>query len=352
MSCRNRHATHRKVNSPFDTCVCQCPPAWQRTLRKVAEALLGPGLVRRFWLSGLLRKGTRAHADAPQQLRNVFLLRRVRSFIHEAFASLAPTTFIVHSYPQKKHQAHKCFIARVWLALCSMSSATALSNRSNGSTHNGSSSSFQLAPAWMKSSGDASPSPAPAARQGNGPAANGHRPGPHNTSHVHLAGGGKPRNPNMYASAGAPPTDHYSQRPPVAGDFPSLDSSNRVRTAGQPASKKNWKEAALAVDLAAASKEPVPAQERDREREKEREKERLVNLVPKAPTPKKASKGGPQAKNPRDRDNRNKIVHEPPPPPKQHTRSESPVLSSSSTSGGGMVVLSMPKASRVRALCF
>lgn len=156
----------------------------------------------------------------------------------------------------------------------------------------------------------------------------------------------------MYASAGAPPTDHYSQRPPVAGDFPSLDSSNRVRTAGQPASKKNWKEAALAVDLAAASKEPVPAQERDREREKEREKERLVNLVPKAPTPKKASKGGPQAKNPRDRDNRNKIVHEPPPPPKQHTRSESPVLSSSSsssssTSGGGMVVLSMPKASRV-----
>lgn len=141
---------------------------------------------------------------------------------------------------------------------------------------------------------------------------------------------------------------HSAQRPPSAGDFPTLEAaSSKPRTAGQPASKKNWKEAALAVELAAASKEPVPAQEREREREKEREKEKLVNLVPKAPTPKKGSahgKGAPPGKNPRDRDNRAKLVHEPPPPPKPVARSESPVSAS-----GGMVVLSLPKASKTDA---
>ena len=163
--------------------------------------------------------------------------------------------------------------------------------------------------------------------------------------------GGRSRN-GPYTSGPMHHFDHNGnspyQRPPSAGDFPSLDhSTSKPRTAGQPASKKNWKEAALAVDLSAASKDPVPAQEREREREKEREKEKLVNLVPKAPTPKKGGahgKGAPPGKNPRDRDNRGKAVHEPaPPPPKPLARSESPVA------GGGMVVLSLPKATKVRA---
>lgn len=235
-----------------------------------------------------------------------------------------------------------------------MSSSPSLSNRSTPSAlGNPPSSSFQLAPAWLKSPSGAPPPPTSAPKSSSSTGtSNGPRSGT-SSSMIQLGGqsGGRSRNgPYM------PGTTHHSdhnghssyQRPPSAGDFPSLDhSTSKPRTAGQPASKKNWKEAALAVDLSAASKDPVPAQEREREREKEREKEKLVNLVPKAPTPKKGGahgKGAPPGKNPRDRDTRGKAVHEPPPPPKPLARSESPVA------GGGMVVLSLPKATKVRAV--